>query len=39
MKIWNKIKSSVLWIGLSIVGVLGIIAAIWKIQTNRQNLQ
>ena len=35
MKIWNKIKSSVLWIGLGIVGVLGIIAAIGKLFTGK----
>ena len=35
MKIWNKIKSSVLWIGISIIGVLGIIAAIGKLFTKK----
>jgi F0F1-type ATP synthase membrane subunit b/b' len=35
MKIWNKIKSSLLWIGIGIVGILGLIATFGKLFTRR----
>ena len=41
MKIWNKIKSSVLWIGIAIVGLLGLIAAFGRLFTKhtKKNIQ
>ena len=35
MKIWNKIKSSLLWISIGIVGILGLIATFGKLFTRR----